>query len=155
METTTTEEHVLAVTDGIYRWNGPKRKATLLSGKLGRLVLTDRRLLFLSTGKHDITVGKVLAGARGNHFQAGRTDRTDGLDVTALANAGSLDLPLSQLRTAELKGMFKYLSITFDADGRGTEAASAFAPKNGGMPAGQAWIELLDQARIGMAATGS
>ena len=141
METTvtTTTEHVLAVADGIYRWDGPKRKATLLSGPLGRLVLTDRRLLFLSTGKHDVTVGKLLAGARGNHLQGGRTDRTDGLDISALANHGSLDLPLEHVRTVELKGMFKFLSVRYDG------GASAFAPKNGGMPAGQAWVELIEQ----------
>ena len=142
METTTnttTDEHVLAVADGIYRWDGPKRKATLLSGKLGRLVLTNQRLLFLSTGKHDVTVGKLLAGARGNHLQAGRTDRTDGLDISALANDGSLDLPLEDIRTVALKGLFKFLSITFQG------GASAFAPKNGGMPAGQAWVELIEQ----------
>ena len=142
METTTdttADEHVLAIADGIYRWDGPKRKATLLSGKLGRLVLTDRRLLFLSSGKHDVTVGKVLAGARGNHLQGGRTDRTDALDITALGNAGSLDLPLEQVRTAELKGLFKFLSVTYEG------GASAFAPKNGGMPAGQAWVELIEQ----------
>jgi hypothetical protein len=138
-DTTTTDEHVLAVADGIYRWDGPKRKTTLLSGKLGRLVLTNRRLLFLSSGKHDVTVGKVLAGARGNHLRAGRTDRTDGLDISALANEGSLDLPLEQVRSAELKGMFKFLSVTYDG------GASAFAPKNGGMPAGQAWVELIGQ----------
>lgn len=92
--TATSEEHVLAVADGIYRGDGPKRKAALPSGKLGRLVLTDRRLLLLSTGKHDVTAGKLLAGARGNHLQGGRTDRTDSLDVGALANEGGLHLPL-------------------------------------------------------------
>ena len=149
----TTEEHVIAVADGIYRWDGPKRKATLLSAKLGRLVLTSERLLFLSTGSHDVTIGKVLAGASGNVLRGLRTDRTDDLDVGAVANPGGLDLPLGRLRSAELKGMFKFLSITFDADGNGTEAASAFAPKNGGMPAGHEWIGLLDQVRIGTVAT--
>jgi len=142
METTTdttTDEHVLAVADGIYRWDGPKRKTTLVSAKLGRLVLTNQRLLFLSSGRHDVTLGKVLAGASGNLARGLRTDRTDDLDITALGNAGSLDLPLEQVRTVELKGLFKFLSVTYDG------GASAFAPKNGGMPAGQAWVELIRQ----------
>jgi hypothetical protein len=142
METTTdttTDEHVLAVADGIYRWDGPKRKTTLVSAKLGRLVLTNQRLLFLSSGRHDVTLGKVLAGASGNLVRGLRTDRTDDLDITALGNAGSLDLPLEQVRTVELKGLFKFLSVTNDG------GASAFAPKNGGMPAGQAWVELIRQ----------
>lgn len=146
METTTTEEHVIAVADGIYRWDGPKRKATFLSATLGRLVLTSERLLFLSSGTHDITVGKVLAGARGNHLASLRTDRTDGLDLNALANKGSLDLPVARIRTAELKGMFKFLVVTAE-DG----TASAFAPKNGGMPAGRDWVDLIDQARMAAA----
>jgi hypothetical protein len=142
METTTdttTDEHVLAVADGIYRWDGPKRKTTLVSAKLGRLVLTNQRLLFLSSGRHDVTLGKVLAGASGNLARGLRTDRTDDLDITALGNAGSLDLPLEQVRTVELKGLFKFLSVTYDG------GASAFAPKNGGMPAGQGWVELIRQ----------
>jgi hypothetical protein len=142
METTTdttTDEHVLAVADGIYRWDGPKRKTTLVSAKLGRLVLTNQRLLFLSSGRHDVTLGKVLAGASGNLVRGLRTDRTDDLDITALGNAGSLDLPLEQVRTVELKGLFKFLSVTYDG------GASAFAPKNGGMPAGQGWVELIRQ----------
>ena len=142
METTTdttTDEHVLAVADGIYRWDGPKRKTTLVSAKLGRLVLTNQRLLFLSSGRHDVTLGKVLAGASGNLARGLRTDRTDDLDITALGNAGSLDLPLEQVRTVELKGLFKFLSVTYDG------GASAFAPKNGGMPAGPAWVELIQQ----------
>jgi hypothetical protein len=142
METTTdttTDEHVLAVADGIYRWDGPKRKTTLVSAKLGRLVLTNQRLLFLSSGRHDVTLGKVLAGASGNLARGLRTDRTDDLDITALGNAGSLDLPLEQVRAVELKGLFKFLSVTYDG------GASAFAPKNGGMPAGQGWVELIRQ----------
>jgi len=146
--TTTTEEHVLAVADGIYRWDGPKRKATLLSGTLGRLVLTDQRLLFLSSGKHDVTVGKVLAGARGNHLQGSRTDRTDRLDITALGNPGSIAVPLEQICTAELKGMFKFLSVSHG------DGASAFAPKNGGMPNGRGWVELIGQARATAATPG-
>jgi hypothetical protein len=142
METTTdttTDEHVLAVADGIYRWDGPKRKTTLVSAKLGRLVLTNQRLLFLSSGRHDVTLGKVLAGASGNLARGLRTDRTDDLDITALGNAGSLDLPLEQVCAVELKGLFKFLSVTYDG------GASAFAPKNGGMPAGQGWVELIRQ----------
>lgn len=141
-----TEERVVAIAEGIYRWDGPKRRSTLLSATLGRLVLTTERLLFLSSGRHDVTVGKLLAGAAGNHVRGLRTDRTDGLDIDAFANEGSLDLALDRLRSAELKGMFKFLSITFEG------GASAFAPKNGGMPAGHQWVELLDQARGGTAA---
>jgi hypothetical protein len=139
------DEHVIAVAEGIYRWEGPKRRATLLSATLGRLVLTSERLLFLSSGKHDVTLSKVLAGASGNTLRGLRTDRTDTLDLGALANRGSLDLPLTNLRSAELKGMFKFLSIAYDdASGVG---ASAFAPKQGGMPAGRSWVELIERTR--------
>jgi len=139
-------EQVLAQAEGIYRWEGPKRKQTLFSAKLGRVVLTSERLLFLSTGKNDLTVGKLAAGAAGHHLAAQRTSDTSGLDLTALSNPGSLEVPLARVGECELKGMFKTLTVNYvDADG--APSATTFAPKNGGMPAGQDWIARIAAAR--------
>lgn len=140
-------EDILGQADKIFRWEGPKRKQTLFSAKLGRLVLTSERLLFLSTGKNDVTLGRVLGGAT-SPLAGLRTSSTEHLDISALGSAGSLDIPLGQIEQCELKGMFKTMTVTY-RDAGGTQAASTFAPKNGGMPDGPAWVEAITKARDG------
>ncbi len=146
------EERVLAVADGIYCWEGPKRKATLFSGKLGRVVLTDRRFLFLSTGKHDITARKLAAGAAGGLSSGLATTQTDHLDESALGAAGSLALPLGHVTTWELKGMFKFLTVGYD--GPAGKQHATFAPKNGGMPDGAGWVDAIGRAKAELGAEG-
>lgn len=55
-------EQIVAENDGILCWKGPKMGMTLLSAKVGKLVLTDQRLLFLSAGKGglDVPLSSVL-----------------------------------------------------------------------------------------------
>lgn len=140
------EEVIIADQDSLYRWDGPKRKQTLLSGTLGRLVLTNARLMFLSTGKHDITLGRIVAGAGGNTFRSLSSGSTTHLDLDALSNKGSISVPIGAITSAELKGMFKFLSVSYVLPD-GSAAASAFAPKNGGMPSGAAWVTAIEQGR--------
>ena len=139
------DEQFLLGSEKIYRWPGPKRKATLVSGTLGRILLTSQRLLFLSTGKHDVTAGKLMAGAVFAPIGL-RTDSTEGLDLSALSNEGSLEVPIEKITSCELKGMFKYLVVHY-VDDAGQAAATAFAPKNGGMPAGPTWVETIEQSK--------
>ncbi len=139
-------EQLLAQADGIYRWPGPKRKSTLLSATLGRVVLTSERLLFLSTGSHDVTLKKLAAGASGRRLAAQKTADTSGLDLSALGTPGSLEIPLASLTGWELKGMFKVMTLTY-TDVSGAQETSTFAPKNGGMPAGRDWLERIAAAR--------
>jgi hypothetical protein len=141
------DEEVLVETDRIYAWPAPKRKSTLFSATLGRVVLTNQRLLFLSTGKHDVTAAKLAGGALGGTAaaMAQRSASTDHLDLSALANKGSLSIPLGDLQSAELKGMFKVLVIAYETP-TGT-AHATFAPKNGGMPDGPYWVSKIEAAR--------
>jgi hypothetical protein len=141
------DEEVLVETDRVYCWPAPKRKSTLLSATLGRVVLTNQRLLFLSTGKHDVTVAKLAGGALGGTAAAMgmRSADTGHLDLSALANKGSLSVPLGDLRSADLKGMFKVLVVEYTTP-TGT-AHATFAPKNGGMPDGPYWVAKINAAR--------
>lgn len=132
------DETIVLEAEKIFRWDGPKRKQTLFKAKLGRLVLTDRRLLFLSSGKNDISVGKLVGGAV-SPLLALRTSGTGGLDLSATSAEGGLDVPRERLRGAELKGMFKTMTVTW-TDAAGAEQVATFAPKNGGMPNGGAWV---------------
>lgn len=139
-------EEVLIDADKVFHWPGPKRKATLFSATLGRLVLTNERLVFLSTGKHDVTAKRLIAGAAAPGLGGLTTSKTDQLDISAVENKGGMAIPASNIQSAELKGMFKVLTITY-TDETGETKASTFAPKNGGMPNGPTWVELLEQAK--------
>lgn len=136
-----TDEAVIMEADKVFKWDGPKRKQTLIKAKLGRLVLTDSRFMFLSTGKNDITIGR-LAGGAVSPLLGLRTGSTDGLDVAASKTAGGVNVARDQVRGAELKGMFKVLTVAW-VDDDGVESVATFAPKNGGMPDGPSWVSLL------------
>lgn len=135
------DEAVIMEADKVFKWDGPKRKQTLIKAKLGRVVLTDSRFMFLSTGKNDITIGR-LAGGAVNPLLGLRTASTDGLDLAASEAAGGVNVARDQIRNAELKGMFKVLTVTW-VDDEGNEKVATFAPKNGGMPDGPAWVAQL------------
>src|SRR4051794_15089400 len=104
-------EAILLATDQVFRWEGRKRRQTLLSAKLGRLVLTSARLLFLSTGSHDVTATRVLRGFLPGIVSGGpdpeqvevamETNATSHLDFRATQAAGGLDIPIDQLRSAQ------------------------------------------------------
>jgi hypothetical protein len=63
-----------------------------------------------------------------------------------------MSVPVTRLKSAELKGMFKVMTVVWD-DEAGKEQAATFAQKNGGMPAGASWVAAIEQARTGTAAS--
>lgn len=142
------DEQVRLLADQVFRWEGPKRKQTLFKAKLGRLVLTDQRLLFLSTGSNDLSAAKLLAGGASHGASGLITSSTKDLDLSALQAAGGLEVDLSAITSAELKGMFKVLVVHY-TDQTGAAEASTFAPKNGGMPDGPTWVAELERHRAG------
>jgi hypothetical protein len=142
------DEQVLLVQDQVFRWEGSKRKQTVVKAKLGRLVLTDRRLLFLSTGSNDLSAASLAAGGATRGASVGRISSTQDLDLRALQAPGGLEVDLSAITSAELKGMFKYLVVTY-RDASGAAQASTFTPKNSGMPGGATWVEEIERRRGG------
>jgi hypothetical protein len=136
------DEHVVLEADRIYRWEGPKMKATLFSAKLGRLVLTDQRLMFLSTGKSD--AANLAARAAINPMLATRGGSTAGLDDAALANDGSLSVPLAAITRCEA-GKKRALIVSY-RDDAGAEQSFAFGEKMG-MPGRDGWVEQVNTLR--------
>jgi hypothetical protein len=147
------DEVAVLSADSLFKWDGPKRKQTVIGARLGRLVLTDRRLVFLSTGSNDLSVGKLAAGGVTRGASTLRVTSTAALDASALDNDGSLEVARPQLVRAELKGMFKVMTVSW-VDTTGTERAATFAPKNGGMPAGMAWVKAINDRAGGGAEAG-
>jgi hypothetical protein len=126
---------------------------------LGRLVLTSERLLFLSTGSHDITAWRVLGTVVSQSPtnlalpatlatpDALDTAETSHLDTSATEAAGGLDVPHSRLRSAKLHRIFTAMTVSWD-DGHGHEVFSTFAAKNIGMPDGRLWVKELERCRL-------
>lgn len=142
------DEQVVLLEDQVFRWEGPKRKQTVIKAKLGRLVLTDRRLLFLSTGSNDLSAAKLAAGGASRGASVLRVSSTRDLDLNALQAAGGLEVDLSAIKSAELKGMFKYMVISY-IDASGAPQTSTFSPKNSGMPDGASWVAEIERLRAG------
>ena len=94
------EESVVRAEAGVYRWEGPKAKMTLAGTLLGALVLTNRNLLYLSTGGNHM--GRRLRSAAVGGAVAGELAAlpTGGLDLAALGNPGSFAIPLDHVDEA-------------------------------------------------------
>jgi len=136
------DEQLIVDADRIYCWDGPKMKATLFSAKLGRLVLTDQRLVFLSSGKSD--AAKLMAKAVVSPALATRGGSTAGLDGGALANQGSVEIPLAAITRCEA-GKKRALVVTYRKED-GTEQSYAFGEKMG-MPARDTWVTEVNARR--------
>ncbi|HLM62933.1 MAG TPA: hypothetical protein VK306_01430 [Acidimicrobiales bacterium] len=114
------DETVVRHETEVCRWDGPKAKMTLSGTMLGTLVLTDRHLMFLSTGGNDMgrrMRSATIGGALGGELAATRTGT---LDLRALGNAGSFAIPLDHVdeaRAASRWDRTKYLALRLrDAD---------------------------------------
>jgi hypothetical protein len=129
-------EQIVAETDGLYCWKGPKMGMTLFSAKFGKLVLTDQRLLFLSAGRSG--AGRLAAGAAGlPAFGGSRVS-------VSLDQEGSLEVPLTAVLRCEAGK--KRALLVWHRSGDGTEAAHAFGQKMG-MPSREAWVAEINRLR--------
>jgi len=98
------EEIVINIADKIYVWPREKPDLKVLDTFVGRLILTNRRLLFLSTGTSGVekrfTTSLVLGPLLG---QVLGDTKTKYMDLSALQNKGSLSLELKDVRSCEVK----------------------------------------------------
>jgi hypothetical protein len=128
------DETVLNGGDDFYIWREPKPGATLIGTYIGRLLLTERRLLFLSAGTSGLTKA-ALAGLLGGPLIAaafGRT-RTSELNLKALENEGSLAVPLANIKACRVTRRWdfsSYLTVETNEKG-GAPPAFSFMTKLG------------------------
>lgn len=128
------EEQVLRSVS-ILRWDGPKRKAGMWTAKSGNIVLTDRRLLFLSTGKSGVTAQGLLTG------------RITG--TVDLSKKGSLEIPLENVVSASVETRWGLLVVHY-LDSHGAEKATTFAEQVAGMPEGGSWASSIMNAKAAL-----
>jgi hypothetical protein len=121
------DEQLIIEANKLLCWRGPKMGMTVLTAKPGRLVLTDQRLLFLSS-KSSTGVPPV-----------------DGAPVSrALDDAGSLEIPLASVTRCEPGA--KRALVVWHRSADGAEAAHAFGQQMG-MPSRDAWVAEINRLR--------
>ncbi|HVE69982.1 MAG TPA: hypothetical protein VNI54_01340 [Thermoanaerobaculia bacterium] len=97
------DERYIAVLDQHFLWKRDRPGYSMFGAKIGRLLLTDRRLLFLSTGSNGILHHVIFRSA----------PDTDRLDKSALGRRGSLALRLEIIQHTALsrRGDFSWFLI--------------------------------------------
>jgi hypothetical protein len=145
------DETILNGGDDFYIWREPKPGGSLLGTFIGRILLTDRRLLFLSSGTSGLAKA-ALATLIGGPLAAatfGRT-KTEGLDVKDVSNEGSLDLPLAHLKACRVTRRWDFSSyLTIETSGeRDLPPVCSFMTKLGwNKPFLQMFREDVEEAR--------
>lgn len=93
------EELARASLDGIYRWDAEKPGMSLIGTYRGRLLLTSRRLVFLSTGGSGLAGDVAMAALFGPLGAALARTPTSDLDLSALEQEGSAAWDLTSVRS--------------------------------------------------------
>ena len=104
-------ETIIATLNDIYCWRRPIPGHSFVGSYFGRLVLTDQRLLFFSTGSNGIRIASVLIGALGR-------PNTSQLDFSALSSEGSLEFALNDVyrkKSGRRWDLSSYLTVDANA----------------------------------------
>lgn len=105
-------ENVVRFMPNLLCWDKPSAGFTLFGTKFGMLVVTTERLLYLSTGQGGITGQfNIVSDAL-----SGKTLSVRDIDLSALANDGSLEVPLYAVEHLIVKRRWDfstYMSLRF------------------------------------------
>jgi hypothetical protein len=118
------EEVILQYQPNLFRWVGAKAGLSMFGTKLGTVVITSRRFLFVSSGRH---------GLEGQFDVLLGQTRVDTVDLSALGHEGSIDLPLTRVRLLDVKrrwDLASYLSLRGVRED-GSDLAFSFMSKLG------------------------
>lgn len=157
-------EIVLYAEDELQLWHERRPGFSIFGSYTGRVVLTSTRLMFLSTGGSGAGRRLLAAGTLGavGSLLFGQTPTSD-LDLSALADEGSLAVPLGRITQGLAQrrcDCTNYVGVQYaKEDGAGSAgseggeiAECAFMPKDGiAWPGAATWASKLDEARAAFA----
>jgi hypothetical protein len=146
-------EPVLSVIDRLYCWEGRKPGETVILSYIGQLRLTPRRVIFLSTGTNGIARAALaqLIGGGVAQLAAGQT-ATEHLDMSALANPGSLNVPLQRIHRSWVGRRWDFCSYLVLEMLSAPDFGVALATRYGLMSRGKllAFSALLERTRAAL-----
>ena len=153
-------EIVLYAEDELQLWHERRPGFSIFGSYTGRVVLTSARLMFLSTGGSGVE-RRLAAGTLGvvGTLVFGQMSTRE-LDLSALADEGSLAVPLGRITQGSAQrrcDCTNYVGVQYaKEDGAGSEggeiAECAFMPKDGiAWPGAAMWASKLDEARAAFA----
>ena len=117
------EETVLFVSDNMRCWKSPKPGFTKFNTYLGRIIITNQRFLFLSSGGSKlgtILAANLLGGAIIGPLLIGKSLTKD-LELEALQNEGSFALAFDEIKAIDAVRRWDfagYLTLQFNNEGR-------------------------------------
>jgi len=107
------KEEVLGILWGVTCWHREKPRNVIFGSTVGNLVLTENRLMFLSTGEKDLSGGV----ATDMMYMDVDAPDVDTLGEEALKNKHSVEIPLDRLESIKLKrrlmGLSNWLSVKY------------------------------------------
>ncbi len=121
-ESTFREERILAITEPMRYWPQKRPRQFKFGSFLGRIVVTERHLVFLSTGGAgwDESIIRLAAGGFVglllNLTTAGHT--TKDLDLSAMRNEGSFAVRLGEILSCEAQRSFflAFMTMRYKTD---------------------------------------
>lgn len=139
------EETVLLLSDNMRMYEREAPSELRVKTWLGRIMLTNQRFLFLSSGGNkliEVISTKALPGGLLGGLVLGGS-LTNTLNLNALDNEGSIDIPLERIRRCQTAWKFPmvwYLALGF-SDEEGVVARSFMQDRGGFKPPVLAQIE--------------
>ena len=95
-------EAVVDALDGLYMWRAGRPGVALLGSHVGRVLLTNHRFLFLSTGARGVSRDLLFTADGGLTMLTFGQTTTDLLDLSALRNEGSLSGRLDHITSSRV-----------------------------------------------------
>jgi len=164
-------ELLLMRATGIYCWPKPTMGRTIFGAHTGALLLTNQRLVFMSSGGTDawskmawgalglgpdavanatmaVDLGRTLVGWIGSRFGERELGRPIGIGSAARLADGSVCVPLTELSDYRFvrRRFSTFLSIACAAPGGGRPLAFSFST-NVALPGGEQWETAIRAAR--------
>ena len=164
-------ELLLLNANRIYRWQGRKVGRTIFRARVGTLLLTNRRLVFLSSGRTDVwwrmawaSLGlgpapvanaavatdavRTVVGWITDRFAGPTPGEAVEIEPAALLKDGSLSVPLTALTEFGVvqKRLSSYLWIACQTAGASAPQEFAFSDQVA-IPGGRVWETTILQAR--------
>ncbi|MDX2013278.1 MAG: hypothetical protein SFW67_23990 [Myxococcaceae bacterium] len=146
------EDRIRLASDELYLWPAAKPGLSIRGSFVGRAVLTDTRFLFLSAGAHEARDRALAALLFGRLGKALLGQSTKDLDLRALENAGSLEVPLESLEGPHAGRRWDFATWFGFTHPRGV---ASLMPRTSLLWSGaKAWAEALVAAKSESAASG-